>query len=129
MAVAHGSDPEAVVRQAIKAMGGMEQFIKKGAKVIVKPNICVAYTTYENAYTTNPCVVGALVKLCLEAGAASVKVMDLPFNGTAANAYVRSGIEAEVKKAGGEMVQMAGYKFVPTMLPQGKELKNIGHLR
>lgn len=126
IAVARGSDPEEVVRQAIKAMGGMEQFIKKGARVIVKPNICVAYATFENAFTSNPLVVGALVKLCLEAGAASVKVMDFPFNGTAANAYARSGIEAEVKKAGGEMVQMAGYKFVPTMFPQGKEIKNMG---
>ena len=29
--------------------------------------------------TTNPWVVGALVKLCLEAGAASVSVFDFPF--------------------------------------------------
>jgi uncharacterized protein (DUF362 family) len=126
MVVARGSDPAEMVRQAVKAMGGMEAFIKKGAKVIVKPNICVAYGTYENAYTTNPWVVGALVKLCLEAGAASVRVMDLPFNGTAANAYLRSGIEEQVKASGGEMVQMAGYKFVPTKLAAGKDLKNMG---
>jgi uncharacterized protein (DUF362 family) len=126
MAVARGSDPAEMVRQALKVMGGMEAFIKKGAKVIIKPNICVAYTTPESAFTSNPFVVGALVKLCIEAGAGSVKVMDFPFSGTAANAYARSGIEAEVKKAGGEMVQMAGYKFVPTKLAQGKDLKNIG---
>ncbi len=126
MVVARGADPAEMVRQAIKALGGMEKFIKKGAKVIVKPNICVAYTTVENAYTTNPWVVGALVKLAMEAGAASVRVMDWPFNGTAANAYARSGIEEQVKAAGGEMVQMAGYKFVPTKLASGKDLKNIG---
>ncbi len=126
MVVARGSDPEQMVRQAIKAMGGMEKFINKGAKVLIKPNICVAYGTYENAYTTNPWVVGALVKLCLEAGAAAVKVFDYPFNGTAANAYVRSGIEAEVKKNGGEMVQWVGYKYVPTTIKLGKEIKQIG---
>jgi uncharacterized protein (DUF362 family) len=126
MVVARGTDPAELVRQAVKAMGGMEKFIKKGAKVVVKPNICVAYGNYENAYTSNPWVVGALVKLCLEAGAASVRVFDAPFNGTAANAYLRSGIEEQVKAAGGEMVQMAGYKYVPTKLAMGKELKNIG---
>lgn len=126
MAVARGPDPEELVRQAIKALGGMDKFIKKGMKVIVKPNICVAYATVENAFTTNPWVVAALVKLCLEAGAASVKVMDFPFNGTGANAYLRSGIQDQVIAAGGEMVQMAGYKFVPTKIALGKELKNIG---
>jgi uncharacterized protein (DUF362 family) len=110
----------------MKAMGGMDKFIKKGQKVVIKPNICVAYATFENAYTTNPWVVGAIVKLCIEAGAASVRVMDFPFNGSAANAYLRSGIEEQVKAAGGEMVQMAGYKFVPTKIALGKELKNIG---
>lgn len=126
LVVARGPDPEQLVRQAIKAMGGMEKFVKKGAKVVVKPNICVAYATVENAYTTNPFVVAAVVKLCLEAGASSVRVMDFPFNGTAANAYARSGIEAQVKAAGGEMVQMAGYRYVPYKIEQGKQLKNIG---
>ncbi len=110
-------------------MGGMEKFIKKGAKVVIKPNICVAYAKYENAFTTNPWVVAALVKLCLEAGAATVKVFDYPFNGTAAKAYVDSGIEAEVKKAGGEMIQWVGYKYVPTQFKLGKEIKNHGSFR
>jgi uncharacterized protein (DUF362 family) len=124
LVVARGTDPEQLVRQAIKAMGGMDKFVKKSAKVVVKPNICVAYGTPENAYTTNPFLVGALVKLCFEAGAASVRVMDYPFNGTPANAYVRSGIEAQVKAAGGEMVLMTAYKYVPTNLPLAKDLKN-----
>ena len=40
----------------------MERF-GAGASVIIKPNICVAYHTYEYAATTNPWVVGALVRL------------------------------------------------------------------
>lgn len=123
--VARGSDPEQLVRQAIKAMGGMEKFIKKGAKVVIKPNICVAYAKYENAFTTNPWVVAALVKLCLEAGAATVRVFDYPFNGTAAKAYIDSGIETEVKKAGGEMIQWVGYKYTPVDFKLGKEIKNM----
>ncbi len=126
MVVARGADPAELVRQGLTAMGGMNLFVKKGAKVVIKPNICVAYGAYENAYTTNPWVVGALVKLCFEAGAASVRVMDFPFNGTAAAAYKKSGIESQVLENGGEMIQMTGYKFTSTTLPQGVEIKKIG---
>jgi uncharacterized protein (DUF362 family) len=55
-----------------------------------------------------------------------VKVFDYPFNGTAAKAYIDSGIEAEVKKAGGEMIPWVGYKYVPTQFKLGKEIKNMG---
>lgn len=125
MVVARGSDPEQLVRKAIEAFGGIEKFIKKGAKVVIKPNICVAYHTFEYAATTNPWVVAALVKLCKEAGAASVRVFDYPFGGTAKDAYAKSGIEAQVKAAGGEMVIMSDYKFVPSTIQKGKDLKSI----
>jgi len=95
-----------MVRRALASLGGMDKFVPKGANVVVKPNICVAYHTYEYAATTNPWVVGALVKMCFEAGASSVKVMDFPFGGSAQEAYVKSGIKEQVEAAGGEMVSM-----------------------
>ena len=73
----------------------MGTFVKPGANVIIKPNICVAYRIYDQAATTNPWVVGALVKLCFEAGAGRVRVMDAPFDGTANKAYKYSGIQEE----------------------------------
>ena len=112
-----------MVRQAIAALGGMERFVPRDANVIVKPNICVAYHTYEYAATTNPWVVGALVKMCLEAGARSVRVMDNPFGGTAEEAYEISGIAEQVKAAGGEMVIMSRMKFTPTHIPNAQTLK------
>ena len=121
--VAHGSDPETIVRRALAAFGGMEKFVPQHASVIVKPNICVAYHTYEYAATTNPWVVAALVKCCLEAGARSVQVMDFPFGGTAEEAYVRSGIAEQVEAAGGEMVFMPKFKYVNADIPQGVDLK------
>ncbi len=123
LVVARGNDPEQMVRQALAAYGGMQTFVPKGATVVVKPNICVAYHTYEYAATTNPWVVGALVKLALEAGASRVQVFDFPFGGTAQEAYVRSGIEEQVKAAGGEMAFMPGFKYVQTDIPGGVDLK------
>jgi uncharacterized protein (DUF362 family) len=112
------------VRQALAALGGMSRFVPKGASVIVKPNICVAYHSYEYAATTNPWVVGTLVTMAFEAGAASVKVMDYPFGGTAQQAYQISGIKQQVEAAGGEMVLMLPYKFVNTANPSARALKS-----
>ena len=123
MVIARNGEPDALVRGAIAALGGMERFVPKGANVIVKPNICVDYRSYEYAATTNPWVVGTLVKMALEAGAGSVRVMDYPFNGTASQAYAKSGIAAQVEAAGGQMVVMSSRKFVSTAIPGGKWLK------
>jgi uncharacterized protein (DUF362 family) len=125
LVVARGSDPETIVRRALAAFGGMESFVPKDASVIIKPNICVAYHTYEYAATTNPWVVAALVKVCLEAGARKVQVMDLPFGGTPQAAYAKSGIAEHVQAAGGEMVQMSSLKYVSADIPQGKDLKSV----
>jgi uncharacterized protein (DUF362 family) len=123
LVVARSGEPEAMVRRAIAALGGMERFVPVGSNVIIKPNICVAYHTYEYAATTNPWVVGAIVKMCLEAGARSVQVMDYPFGGSPEEAYEISGIAEQVKAAGGEMVVMPRMKFVSMDIPQAKSLK------
>ena len=123
LVVTRGGEPEELVRRALAALGGMEKFVPAGARVIVKPNICVDFRTYEYAATTNPWVVGALVKLCYEAGAASVKVMDFPFNGTQEQAYQTSGIKEQVEAAGGEMAYMHRDNFIPTDNPAGIILK------
>ncbi|MFO7622905.1 MAG: DUF362 domain-containing protein [Anaerolineales bacterium] len=125
LVVARGSDPETIVRRALAAFGGMQNFVPRNASVIIKPNICVSYHTYEYAATTNPWVVAALVKLCLEAGARSVQVMDLPFGGSQQEAYARSGIAEQVDAAGGEMVHMSSLKYVSADIPQGKDLKKV----
>jgi uncharacterized protein (DUF362 family) len=123
LVVARGGEPEELVQRALAALGGMEQFVRSGDDVIVKPNICVAFHTYEYAATTNPWVVAALVRLCLEAGARRVRVMDYPFGGTPEHAYVRSGIQEQVVAAGGEMEIMPRFKFVSTEIPQGLDLR------
>jgi uncharacterized protein (DUF362 family) len=122
LAVARGGDPKAITRAALAAIGGMERFVHGGDDVIVKPNICVDYRTYEYGATTNPDVVAAVVELCLGAGARRVRVMDTPFAGSAENAYAQSGIGAAVKAAGGEMEIMNPAKFRETPIPQGRDM-------
>ena len=113
-----------MVRRAMAALGGMERFVQPGFNVVIKPNICVAYHSYEYAATTNPWVVAGLVKLCREAGARRVRVMDMPFGGTPEEAYLISGIQEQVLAAGGEMEVMPQFKFVPADIPDGRDLRS-----
>ena len=117
LAVVHGSSPAAITEAAIKAIGGIERFVKPGDDVIVKPNICVAYHGPEYAATTNPEVVATIVRLCRNAGAKRVRVMDYPFGGAAKEAYVRSGIQEAVEAAGGEMELMSHVKYAEVEFP------------
>ncbi len=122
LVVVHGGDAEALVRRALDAFGGMQTFVPPGARVVIKPNICNAYNSYEYASTTNPWVVGGLVKTCLEAGAADVCVFDFPFGGSAENAYRTSGIREQVEAAGGRMEVMSNLKFIRTPIPGAQVL-------
>jgi uncharacterized protein (DUF362 family) len=118
-----GADPAELTRRAIAAVGGIERFVKPGADVIVKPNICHAYHGPEYATTTNPQVVAAIVSLCLGAGAKRVRVMDFPFGGAPQAAYAVSGIEDAVKAAGGQMDVMKSMRFREVPIPDGRALK------
>jgi len=123
IAVVRGGEPEALAREAVDLLGGMKRFVKKGDNVIIKPNIGPAMRTYEYAATTNPWLVAAVVKMCMEAGAGRVRVMDKPFSGTAESGFVNSGIREHVEKAGGEIELMSRFKFVSTDIPQGKDIR------
>ena len=117
-----GGEPEAMFRKAIAEMGGMGKFIKKGDKVVVKPNIGWDKSP-ELAANTNPKLVSAVIKECFKAGAKEVTVFDHTCDDWR-KCYANSGIEAVAKEAGAKVVpahQESYYKQVS--LPNGKSLK------
>lgn len=122
LAVARGADPRALTMAALAAIGGIERFVKRGAEVVIKPNICTDYYPFEYGATTNPEVVAVLVELALGAGAKRVKVMDFPFGGSPESAYARSGIADAVNRSGGQMVIMNRAKFRETAIPEGRSI-------
>lgn len=109
LAVAQGPSPEKIVRAAVDALGGIKRFVSRGDVVVVKPNIAWDRVP-EQAANTNPEVVAAVVKLCFEAGARSVKVFDRPVNDPR-RCYVQSGIESAAKSAGADVSHMDERKF------------------
>jgi uncharacterized protein (DUF362 family) len=123
LVVARNGEPEDMVRRAIAAIGGMGRFVHAGSTVVVKPNACVAYHSYEYAATTNPWVVAALVKMAYEAGAGTVKVFDYPFGGSFQNAFSVSGIGEQVLAVGAILEPMQTIKFIETEIPNALNLK------
>jgi uncharacterized protein (DUF362 family) len=122
VAVSNG-EPDVMFRRAIAELGGMARFIKKGQKVVIKPNIGWDKTP-EHAADTNPILVGELVKQCLAAGAAEVSVFDFTCDKVWQDCYKHSGIEEAVIAAGGKMLPGNDERYYKeTELPDGKVLK------
>lgn len=121
LVVAHGASPEKIVKAAIDAMGGIRTFISRGDVVVIKPNIAWDRTP-EQAGTTNPEVVAAVVRLCFEAGAKKVRVFDRPVNDPR-RCYVQSGI-APAAAALGANVDFADERKFKEMDINGTALKS-----
>ncbi len=118
-----GGEPDAMFRKAIAEIGGIGNFIKKGNKVCVKPNIGWDQPVTMGA-NTNPKLVAEIVKQCFAAGAKEVTVFDHTCDDWR-KSYTSSGIEAAAKAAGAKVLpanQESYYKEVS--IPNGKNLKN-----
>lgn len=98
-----------LTEQAFQAVGGLGRFVKRGDVVWVKPNMAWNRTP-EQANNTNPDVVATIVRLCLDAGAKTVKVGDNTCN-PAEQAYPASGIEEAAKAAGAQIVYLDPNRF------------------
>jgi uncharacterized protein (DUF362 family) len=118
--VAEKDKPAELVRKAIKALGGMSRFVKKGNRVLIKPNIAFARPP-EGAANTNPEVVAELVQLCVEAGAKEVIVLDYTLD-PARITYEMSGIAKAAEAKGARVVYVSPRDFVPIEVPKGKIL-------
>ena len=121
VAVAEGSDPSQITRNAINALGGMKRFVRPGNTVVVKPNIGWDRTP-ELAANTNPLVVRAVVEECLRAGAKKVKVFDRTCNDER-RCYENSGIEAALKGLKGVDVKYLEEERYKKVALNGKALK------
>ena len=123
--MAKGGEPGPMVRQAIAAVGGIGAFVSPGQTVVVKPNIGWDRTPEQGA-NTHPEVVREVVRLCLEAGAARVKVFDRTCNDPR-RCYVTSGIQAAIEglqDARVEMPQIDERRFRKVAAPDALLLKH-----
>ncbi|HRY99154.1 MAG TPA: DUF362 domain-containing protein [Bacteroidales bacterium] len=122
LAAVKGGEAEVMFDRAMQALGGMQAFVKKGQKVVVKPNIGWDAGP-ERAANTNPALIARIVKRCLEAGAREVVVFDNTCD-TWNLCYASSGIEKAAKAAGARIApgHLEGY-YQQVSIPNGVKLK------
>jgi uncharacterized protein (DUF362 family) len=121
MAVVHGNDRRRNLVTALKALGGMERFIRPGDRVLLKVNAAFA-TPPQLGATSHPDMVAAVVAACHGAGAGAVQVTDNPINDPA-SCFELSGIGAAARENGARVVLPAADRFAPHTLPGGRLIR------
>src|SRR5207248_4831895 len=101
-----------LVQEAVELLGGISQFVHSGQTVLIKPNQTVFYSAEEGC-TTDPLVVGALIRMAKEAGAAKVQVAESSGDMFSSLTAMRvSGMAAVAEREGAELVDL-GSDAVP----------------
>ena len=122
MVAIKGGEPDTMFDRGIAALGGMQQFVKKGQTVVIKPNIGWDRTP-ERGANTNPVLIKRVIEHCMNAGAKTVYVFDHTCDEWT-KCYKTSGIEQAAKEAGAKVVpgHTEGY-YQEVQIPQAVKLK------
>jgi uncharacterized protein (DUF362 family) len=121
MCIVRGADRAKTLRLALKALGGLEQFIKKGDRVLLKVNAAFASPPLLSA-TTHPLVVSEITKHCYRAGASAVIVTDNPINDPA-SCFGLTGIAEAAETSGARVILPNEHYFKPVTVPDAKLIR------
>lgn len=119
------SDCFRYVKEAVDLIGGIEKFVKKGDRVVIKPNL-VSRKNPDEAVTTHPELVKAVIELAESAGG-SVTIAESP--GGAYNAavlksvYHGCGMDTAVEGTGAALNYDTS--FTEVSFPEGKTIKSM----
>jgi len=84
------------VKRGIELIGGIENFVKKTEKILLKPNILTGAAPDE-AVTTHPAVFGGIARLLVEAGY-NVSYGDSPGFGSVSGSLTKCGLTSVAQK-------------------------------
>jgi uncharacterized protein (DUF362 family) len=118
-------EPVAATRKALEAIGGISSFVKKGQRVVLKPNMSFTRTP-EFGATTHPSVVATMAQDCMNAGAQQVLILDHTLH-RAELCLERTGIREACKDIPGvHVLTLQERKFFREIkIPQGKVLERV----
>jgi uncharacterized protein (DUF362 family)/NAD-dependent dihydropyrimidine dehydrogenase PreA subunit len=109
------------LRQSIDLIGGVRSFIKRGDRVLLKPNLLYGKRP-EKAVTTHPSIIKGMIHLVQEAGGIP-SLGDSPGIGTSTGVAEKAGIKKVAEEMGCPIVE-----FNRPVLPperKGRTFKNI----
>ena len=122
MSIVRSTDRVKAVTKAIELLGGITRFIKSGDRVVIKPNVAFASPPMLGA-TTNPDIITQVIKLCYNAGAKSVTVIDNPINDPQ-SCFKISGIAKASLSSGAKIIYPTENQFAKTTLKNAELIRN-----
>ncbi len=123
VAISGKGSVEEMVKEAVSLIGGFKKIDIKGKEVLVKPNVV---SGEKNPATTNPRVVGAVVKALYDEGAKKVYAGDMSALRTISTRrnMGRNGILRAAKDAGAEVIIFEDFGWVEVELPANSYIKS-----
>lgn len=106
---------EPAVERAFTLLGGLSQFVRRGDSVLVKPNLLTGQPP-ENAATTHPQVLDALLSQLLDLGARP-RIGDSPAFGWVADVAEKCGVAAVARKYDVPLVEFTNPTALPSVRP------------
>ena len=103
------------LRQALEFIGGIHSLVKKGDRVLLKPNLLCGKSP-EKAVTTHPAVIKAVIQIVQEAGGIPL-LGDSPGIGSAKSVSEKAGIKAIADSMGCPIIEFDR----PVRLPSSKD--------
>ena len=119
-----GNDRKKMVAAAFEALGGIGAFVKKGDKVVLKPNLAFAQPA-DFAAGTHPDILFAVTEACLKAGAKEILVAENPLS-KAEKCWTRTGCREALKGFADVKMRMLEDQdeFREVKIPKGLELRD-----
>jgi uncharacterized protein (DUF362 family) len=109
--MARNEDHAQALGSALDTIGGIGRFVKKGERVLLKPNAAFERVP-EQAVNTNPVLVGEMTRQCKAAGATDIIVTDYGGSRDPRKVFSRSGIKDAVEQNGGTILFLDEGDFI-----------------
>lgn len=122
MSIVRGENRMATLQLALKSLGGIDAFIKKGDRILLKVNAAFATPPMLSA-TTHPQLVSEMTRLCYKAGAADVIITDNSINDPA-SCFALSGIGDAARSNGASVFLPRDDEFKTLTVPNANLIRN-----
>jgi uncharacterized protein (DUF362 family) len=124
VSVAQGKEKSKLVAAALAPFGGMGSFVKRGDRVVIKPNAAWSRTP-EEAANVDPELLTDVINRCFSAGARSVAVVEHTCDNHISALKV-NGIKAAVSGTKASLDALTkSSDYVTIDVPRGKRLKQV----
>lgn len=122
------SNVKSAIREALALIGGIENIITQGDRVLLKPNV-LAIRAPEDAVTTHPAVVSAMCELVTEAGGIPMigdgSGIVKPGSTTTSEAFHASGIEGVASACGIELINFETSGYTEVSVPGARQFPRL----